>query len=78
MSNTDSNAFMNMVAAVSIRENRRLYEIGRGSDPHWHRASDVLTTYSEEDFRLGFTAMQTTFAGVLRLAEARVIGQSPE
>lgn len=30
MSNTDSTPFMNLVAAVSVRENGRLYEIGRG------------------------------------------------
>lgn len=72
MSNTDSMPFMDLVAAVSIRENRRLYEIGRGSDPHWHRASDVLATFSDADFLLGFNAAQTTLAGVGSLAGVRV------
>jgi hypothetical protein len=76
MSNTDSTPFMDLTAAVSLRENRRLYEIGRGSDPHWHQPSDVLATFSDADFLLGFNATQTTMAGVALLAGAR-IGQQP-
>ena len=72
MSNTDSTPFMDHTAAVSLRENRRLYEIGRGSDPHWHQPSDVLATFSDADFLLGFNAAQTTMAGVALLAGARV------
>ena len=70
---TDSNAFMNSVAAVSVRENRRRYEMAQGSDPHWHRPSDVLETYSEADFRFGFNAMQTTLAAVVQLAGAELV-----
>ncbi len=77
MSNTDSTPFMDLTAAVSIRENRRLYEIGRGSDPHWHQASDVLATFSDLDFLFGFNATQTTMAGVASLAVARVGQQRP-
>jgi hypothetical protein len=77
MSNTDSMPFMDLTAAVSIRENRRLYEIGRGSDPHWHQASDVLATFSEADYLLGFNATQTTMAGVASLAGARLGQQTP-
>lgn len=76
MSNTDSTPFMNLTAAVSIRENRRLYEIGRGSDPHWHQPSDVLATFSDADFLLGFNATQTTLAGVVSLAGARIVSGS--
>lgn len=72
MSNTDSTPFMDLTAAVSIRENRRLYEIGRGSDPHWHRPSDVLATFGDADYLLGFNATQTTMAGVALLAGARI------
>jgi len=72
MSNTDSMPFMDLTAAVSIRENRRLYEIGRGSDPHWHRPSDVLATFGAEDYLLGFNATQSTAAGVGSLVGARV------
>ena len=77
MSNTDSTPFMDLTAAVSIRENRRLYEIGRGSDPHWHQASDVLSTFSDLDFLFGFNATQMTTAGVASLAVARVGQQRP-
>ncbi len=73
MSNTDSTPFMNLVAAVSIRENRRRYEIGRGSDPHWHRPTDVLDTFTDADYRLGFSAMETTLGATARLAGARVM-----
>jgi hypothetical protein len=72
MSNTDSTPFMDHVAAVSLRENRRLYEIGRGSNPHWHKPTDVFATYTDADFRLGFNAAQTTLGAVATLAEARI------
>lgn len=75
MSNTDSMPFMDHTAAVSIRENRRLYEIGRGSDPHWHRPSDVLSTFGPDDYLLGFNATQTTTAGIASLAGARIVQQ---
>ena len=71
MSNTDSMPFADETAAVSIRENRRLYEIGRGSDPHWHQPTDLLVTFSDADFRFGFNAVQTTFGAVASLAGAR-------
>ena len=73
MSNTDSGAFMDLVAAVSVRENRRRYEIGRGSDPHWHRPTDVLETFTDTDYRLGFSAMETTLGATATLAGARIV-----
>jgi len=73
MSNTDSTPFMNLVPSVSVRENRRLYEIGRGSDPHWHQPTDVLETYTDLDYRLGFNAIQTTLGATLRLAGVRLV-----
>jgi membrane dipeptidase len=72
MSNTDSTPFMNLVASVSVRENRRLFEIGLGSDPHWHQPTDLLETFDDADYRLGFNAMQTTLGATARLAGARV------
>jgi hypothetical protein len=72
MSNTDSGPFMNIVAAVSLRENRRLYETGRRANPHWHQRTDLFVTFSDADFRLGFNAMQTTLGAVSRLVEARI------
>ena len=73
MSNTDSTPFMNLVAAVSVRENRRRYEIGRGSDPHWHQPTDVLETFTDTDYRLGYSAMETTLAVSARLAGAQIV-----
>jgi len=72
MSNTDSAPFQDYTAAVSLRENRRLYETGRGANPHWHRPTDLFVTFSDADFRLGFNAMQTTLGAVARLVDARV------
>jgi len=72
MSNTDSGPFMDLVAAVSLRENRRLYETGRGANPHWHRATDLYANFSDADFRLGFNAAQTTLGALARLVEARI------
>jgi hypothetical protein len=73
MNNTDSKAFIDHVAAVSVRENRRLYEIGRGSDPHWHQPTDLFATFSDADFRLGFNAAQTTLGAIARLAGVRIL-----
>jgi hypothetical protein len=73
MSNTDSTPFMNLVASVSLRENRRLYETGNRANPHWHRATDLFVTFSDADFRLGFNAAQTTLGAVARLAGVRFI-----
>jgi Zn-dependent M28 family amino/carboxypeptidase len=72
MSNTDSGPFMDLVPAVSLRENRRLYETGRGANPHWHRPTDLMANFTDADFRLGFNAMQTTLGAVGRLAGVRV------
>jgi len=72
MSNTDSAPFQDLVPSVSLRENRRLYETGRGANPHWHRATDLYVTFSDADFRLGINAAQTTLGAVARLIEARI------
>ena len=73
MSNTDSSVFQDLVAAVSLRENRRLYETGNGANPHWHQPTDLYVTFSDADFRLGFNAAQTTLGTVARLVDARVV-----
>ena len=75
MSNTDSSPFMDLVPAVSLRENRRLYETGRGANPHWHRATDLFVAYSDADFRLGFNAAQTTLGAVARLVQAQAVAK---
>jgi len=72
MSNTDSTPFMDLVPAVSLRENRRLYETGNRANPHWHRPTDLFVSFTDADFRLGFNAAQTTLGAVARLVEARI------
>jgi Peptidase family M28 len=68
MTNTDSTPFMDRVAAISIRENERGREIGAGWDPHWHQPSDVFATFSDQDFRLGLNAAQTSLGAIGRLS----------
>jgi hypothetical protein len=70
MTNTDSGRFQDLVAAVSLRENERGAQIGNGWDPHWHQPTDVFATFSDDDFRLGLNAAQTTLGAVAQLAGA--------
>jgi Peptidase family M28 len=70
MTNTDSTPFMDLVPAISLRENERGREIGAGWDPQWHQPSDVYSTYTDADFRLGLNAAQTTLGAIGRLTGA--------
>jgi peptidase M28-like protein len=70
MSNTDSGAFQDSVAAISLRENERLAHTGTGWNPTWHQPIDVMSTFSDKDFRLGLNATQTTLSAVASLAGA--------
>jgi Peptidase family M28 len=70
MSNTDSVDFMDLVPAISLRENERGAQIGAGSNPHYHQPTDRYASYSDKDFRLGLNAAQTTLAAVAKLAGA--------
>ncbi len=72
MTNTDSTPFMDLVPAISVRENERGVHVGSGWDPQWHQPTDVFTTYSDKDFRLGLNAAQTTLGAVGELAGASV------
>ena len=72
MTNTDSTPFMDLIPAISLRENERGAQIGAGWDPHWHQPTDVYATFSDKDFRLGLNAAQTTLAAVAQLAGATV------
>jgi hypothetical protein len=67
---TDSESFQAHTAAISVRENQRLGEIERGSNPHHHARTDVYETYSEADFKLGFNALQMTVGAIARLSDA--------
>jgi hypothetical protein len=74
MTNTDSTPFMDLVPAISLRENDRGTEIGAGWDPHWHQPTDVYATFGDQDFRLGLNAAQTTLGAVARLAGTTLAG----
>ncbi len=68
MSNTDSDAFKELVPSLSLRENERLSQTGTGWSPTWHQPTDVFATFSDQDFRLGLNAAQTTLAAIAQLA----------
>ena len=72
MTNTDSTPFMNIVPSISLRENERGAQVGAGWDPNWHQPTDVWTTYSDDDFRLGLNAGQTTLAAMAELVGTSV------
>jgi Domain of Unknown Function (DUF1080)/Peptidase family M28 len=76
MQSTDSVPFQDIVPAISLRENERRDHIGVGWDPHWHQPTDVFSTFSDQDFRLGLNAAQTTLAAVAQLAGANVKGET--
>ena len=68
MTNTDSDPFKDLVPAISLRENERGAQIGGGWDPQWHQPTDLYSTYSDDDFRLGLNAAQTTLGAIAELA----------
>jgi hypothetical protein len=70
MTNTDSSQFMDLIPAISLRENERGMHIGAGWDPHWHQPTDRYSTFSDKDFRLGLNAAQTTLGAIARLTGA--------
>jgi hypothetical protein len=72
MTNTDSSPFMDLVPAISLRENERGAQIGAGWDPNWHQPTDLFRTYSDADFRLGLNAAQTTLGAIAELVGAKV------
>ena len=73
MTNTDSQPFQDLVPAISVRENERGAQIGGGWDPQWHQPTDLFKTYSDDDFRLGLNAAQTTFGAIAKLAGAKLV-----
>src|SRR5215207_9622921 len=70
MTNTDSAPFQDIIPSISLRENERGREIGAGWDPNWHQPTDVFTTFSDNDFRLGMNAAQTTLGAIAQLTGA--------
>jgi hypothetical protein len=72
MTNTDSGPFQDIIPAISLREDERGRDIGAGWDPQWHQVTDLYSTYSDKDFRLGLNAAQTTLSGVATLTGAKL------
>jgi hypothetical protein len=72
MTNTDSTPFMDVVPAISLRENGRGMHTGAGWNPTWHQPIDVFKTFSDKDFRLGLNAAQTTGGAIAMLVGAKV------
>jgi hypothetical protein len=72
MTNTDSGPFMDIVPAISLRENERGAQTGAGWNPTWHTPLDVWTTFTDKDFRLGLNAAQTTLAAISQLTGATI------
>lgn len=70
MTNTDSTPFMNLTPSISLRENERGAQTGAGWNPTWHTPLDVWTTFTEDDFRLGLNAAQTTLSAIAELTGA--------
>ncbi|HMF79621.1 MAG TPA: M28 family peptidase [Bryobacteraceae bacterium] len=71
MTNTDSSPFQDLTPSISLREDERGSQIGNGWDPHHHQPTDVFTTFSDDDFRLGLNATQTTLGAIAQLAGAK-------
>ena len=53
MTNTDSTPFMDIVPAISLRENERGMHTGAGWNPTWHQPIDVFATFSRQGFPPG-------------------------
>jgi len=70
MTNTDSGPFIDIIPAISVRENERGVHIGNGWDPQWHQPTDVYATYNDKDFLLGLNAAQTTLGAIGQLTGA--------
>ena len=75
MTNTDSSPFMNIIPAISMRENERGMQTGAGWNPTWHTPLDVWTTFTDDDFRLGLNAAQTTLSALSQLTGTTVGGR---
>lgn len=75
MTNTDSGPFQDLIASISLRENERGTQTGSGWSPHWHQVTDLFSTYSDKDFRLGLNAAQTTLGAVGNLVGATLTGR---
>jgi hypothetical protein len=72
MTNTDSDPFKDIVPSISLRENERFAHTGSGWNPTWHQPIDHWPTFTDEDFKLGLNAAQTTLSAIGTLAGAKI------
>jgi hypothetical protein len=72
MTNTDSTPFMDIVPAISLRENERGMHPGAGWNPHWHQPTDLYSTFSDKDYKLGMNAAQATLSAIAQLTGAKI------
>ncbi|SDE76707.1 M28 family peptidase [Terriglobus roseus] len=70
MTNTDSSPFMDLTPSLSLREVERGAQMGSGWDPQHHQPTDVYSFYTDDDFRLGLNAAQTTLGAIAQLTGA--------
>jgi len=77
MTNTDSTPFMDLTPSISLREAERGAQLGQGWDPQHHQPTDVYSAYSDDDFRLGLNAAQTTLGAIAQLTGARLLDGKP-
>jgi hypothetical protein len=63
--------FKDLIPTIVVRENNGM-QLNAGSNPHWRKPTDIVSAYSDKDFRLGLTAAQTTLSAVAQLAGARL------
>jgi Zn-dependent M28 family amino/carboxypeptidase len=75
MTNTDSGPFQDIVPSISLRENERGSHTGAVWNPTWHTPLDVWTMFTDDDFRLGLNAAQTTLSALSQLTGATVGGR---
>ncbi|MEN9509399.1 MAG: hypothetical protein RLZZ621_1962 [Gemmatimonadota bacterium] len=73
MTNTDSGPFQDLIPAISLRENERGTQVGSGWDPHWHQPTDLFSTFTDADFRLGLNAAQTTLGAIGKLTGVKLV-----
>jgi hypothetical protein len=73
MTNTDSAPFQDLVPSISLRENERGTQTGNGWNPHWHQPTDLFSTFTDKDFRLGLNAAQTTLGAIAGLVGATLV-----
>ncbi len=74
MAFTDSVPFQTETVAISVRENKRIDEIGEGSNPHYHQASDLFETYTEQDYEFGFNIVKMVCGAMGELTGATLLG----